>query len=90
MLVVMIAIRKSLDCIFTRRELQILDDIMPEMSKRAAAEDLHQLDDGSNTSAGGVANGGELTGIVTNTSNEKNLPEVGFFDRIVYFVFDLL
>lgn len=40
----MIGIRKSLDCIFTRRELKILDDIMPEMSRRAHAEDLHHLD----------------------------------------------
>lgn len=46
MLVVMIGIRKALDCLFTRRELKILDDIMPEMTKRAAAEDLHHLDDG--------------------------------------------
>lgn len=45
MLVVMIGIRKSLDFVFTRRELKILDDIMPEMTKRAAAEDLHHLDD---------------------------------------------
>ncbi|XP_030761351.1 sodium-driven chloride bicarbonate exchanger isoform X3 [Sitophilus oryzae] len=34
MLVVMIGIRKSLDFIFTRRELKILDDVMPEMTKR--------------------------------------------------------
>lgn len=34
MLVVMIGIRKGLDLIFTRRELKILDDIMPEMTKR--------------------------------------------------------
>ncbi|XP_017779385.1 PREDICTED: sodium bicarbonate cotransporter 3 isoform X3 [Nicrophorus vespilloides] len=34
MLVVMIGIRKSLDLVFTRRELKILDDVMPEMSKR--------------------------------------------------------
>lgn len=40
----MIGIRKSLDLLFTRRELKILDDIMPEMTKRAAAEDLHHLD----------------------------------------------
>lgn len=45
MLVVMIGVRKSLDCIFTRRELKILDDLMPEMSKRSD-DDLHQLDDG--------------------------------------------
>lgn len=43
MLVVMIGIRKSLDCIFTHRELKILDDIMPEMTKRAAIEDMDQL-----------------------------------------------
>nr|XP_022914351.1 sodium bicarbonate cotransporter 3 isoform X8 [Onthophagus taurus] len=34
MLVVMIGIRKSLDFFFARRELKILDDIMPEMTKR--------------------------------------------------------
>lgn len=43
----MIGIRKSLDLVFTRRELKILDDIMPEMTKRAAAaDDMHHLDDG--------------------------------------------
>jgi len=46
MLVVMIGVRKSLDCIFTRRELKILDDIMPEMSKRSD-DDLHHLEDGN-------------------------------------------
>lgn len=34
MLVVMIGIRKSLDLMFTRRELKILDDVMPEFTKR--------------------------------------------------------
>lgn len=34
MLVVMIGIRKSLDLIFTKRELKILDDLMPEMTRR--------------------------------------------------------
>lgn len=34
MLVVMIGIRKSLDFLFARRELKILDDIMPEITKR--------------------------------------------------------
>lgn len=50
MLVVMIGIRKSLDCIFTHRELKILDDIMPEMSKRAAVEDLDHLNEGRDVS----------------------------------------
>lgn len=39
----MIAIRKGLDFMFTRRELKILDDIMPETIKRKE-EDLRQLD----------------------------------------------
>lgn len=44
MLVVMIGIRKSLDCLFTRRELKILDDVMPEMTRRAAADDMKDLE----------------------------------------------
>jgi sodium bicarbonate transporter 10 len=43
MLVVMIGVRKSLDCLFTRRELKILDDIMPELVKRNS-DDLHHLE----------------------------------------------
>lgn len=35
----MIGIRKLLDFFFTRRELKILDDVMPETSKRNAADD---------------------------------------------------
>ncbi|XP_058824170.1 electrogenic sodium bicarbonate cotransporter 1 isoform X4 [Topomyia yanbarensis] len=49
MLVVMIGIRKSLDFLFTRRELKILDDVMPEMTRRANADDLRQLEDGEET-----------------------------------------
>jgi len=37
-LVVMIGIRKALDFVFTRRELKILDDIMPETTKRTEEE----------------------------------------------------
>lgn len=44
MLVVMIGIRKLLDFIFARRELKILDDIMPETSKRD--DDMRQLENG--------------------------------------------
>lgn len=46
MLVVMIGIRKSLECLFTHRELKILDDVMPEMTRRAAVEDMHNLEEG--------------------------------------------
>ncbi|CAH2066118.1 unnamed protein product, partial [Iphiclides podalirius] len=42
MLVVMIGIRKTLDLFFTRREMKILDDVMPEMSRRNQDE-LHEL-----------------------------------------------
>ncbi|XP_060822765.1 electroneutral sodium bicarbonate exchanger 1 isoform X14 [Bombus pascuorum] len=45
MLVVMIGIRKSLDLFFTQRELKILDDVMPEPSRKHA-EDLRQLESG--------------------------------------------
>ncbi|XP_013181490.1 PREDICTED: sodium bicarbonate cotransporter 3 isoform X2 [Papilio xuthus] len=44
MLVVMIGIRKMLDLFFTRREMKILDDVMPEMSRRNQDE-LHELGD---------------------------------------------
>lgn len=44
-LVVMIGIRKSLDFIFTQRELKILDDVMPEPSKKHA-DDLRKLETG--------------------------------------------
>lgn len=46
MLVVMIGIRKSLDFVFTRRELKILDDIMPEITKRHQADaDMRKMED---------------------------------------------
>lgn len=37
----MIGIRKSLDFVFTQRELKILDDVMPETTKRE--EDQEEL-----------------------------------------------
>lgn len=35
----MIGIRKSLDFVFTRRELKILDDVMPEVTKRSKEDE---------------------------------------------------
>lgn len=49
-LVVMIGIRKSLDFVFTQRELKILDDVMPEPHKKHA-EDLRQLENGEVSTA---------------------------------------
>lgn len=56
MLVVMIGVRKALDYIFTRRELKILDDVMPEITKRAVADDLHHLEDGNGAGEVGFFN----------------------------------
>ncbi|XP_018334831.1 sodium-driven chloride bicarbonate exchanger isoform X1 [Agrilus planipennis] len=44
MLVVMIGIRKSLDLIFTRRELKILDDILPDFVKRSQHDELKDVE----------------------------------------------
>lgn len=35
----MIGIRKSLDCIFSQRELKILDDLMPDMNGKTNSVD---------------------------------------------------
>ncbi|XP_044008720.1 sodium bicarbonate cotransporter 3 isoform X4 [Aphidius gifuensis] len=45
MLVVIVGIRKLLDLCFTQRELKILDDVMPENTKKRA-DDLRQLESG--------------------------------------------
>jgi len=48
MLVVMIVIRKFLDLIFTKKELQVLDDILPEFKRHSRLDDeeaLHQTDE---------------------------------------------
>lgn len=49
MLVVMIGIRKSLDLLFTRRELKILDDIMPDITKRNQHDMLEDAEVGWKT-----------------------------------------
>lgn len=46
MLVVIILIRKLLDFVFTRKELKILDDIMPESAKRKREEEKELCKDG--------------------------------------------
>ncbi|XP_071053006.1 sodium-driven chloride bicarbonate exchanger isoform X12 [Onthophagus taurus] len=69
MLVVMIGIRKSLDFFFARRELKILDDIMPEMTKR------HQQDmiEGSEDKPIHLENAGNLKISLAN-GNVMNIP----------------
>jgi sodium bicarbonate transporter 10 len=41
----MIIIRKLLDFLFTQRELKILDDIMPETSRRKEEEEEREFED---------------------------------------------
>ncbi|KAL0274169.1 UNVERIFIED_CONTAM: hypothetical protein PYX00_006656 [Menopon gallinae] len=47
MLIVMIGIRKSLDFVFTRRELKILDDVMPEVTKRSKEDEWNLKENGT-------------------------------------------
>lgn len=55
MLVIMIVIRKFLDLIFTKKELQVLDDILPEFKRHDRLDDeeaLQKTDDGGDEGAG--------------------------------------
>lgn len=54
-LVVMIGIRKLLDLFFTQRELKILDDVMPEPSKRSAEEKKRKLEEDDDEETGDVS-----------------------------------
>ena len=42
-LVLMVVIRKGLDYVFTKKELQILDDILPEFKRVERMEDEEAL-----------------------------------------------
>jgi sodium bicarbonate transporter 10 len=48
----MIVVRKLLDYVFSQRELKILDDIMPENTKRKEEEELRMKDDFIETEVG--------------------------------------
>ncbi|XP_075584892.1 na[+]-driven anion exchanger 1 isoform X3 [Dermatophagoides farinae] len=78
MLLVIVIVRKLLDFVFTRQELKILDDIMPESTKRKKIEEKELLkkndDDSSAPGGGGVVGGvgtvaGATAGLVPNTSS---------------------
>lgn len=67
MLVVIILIRKLLDFCFTRDELKILDDIMPESAKRKREEEKELCKDGETDGASGPGSPGG--NIVSNISS---------------------
>ncbi|KAL4715167.1 hypothetical protein ACJJTC_012214 [Scirpophaga incertulas] len=73
MLVVMIGIRKSLDFFFTRRELKILDDVMPEITKRNQDE-LRELGDDEITNKGNPPPYQENLQIPLINGNIMNIP----------------
>ncbi|CAK1549654.1 unnamed protein product [Leptosia nina] len=73
MLVVMIGIRKSLDLFFTRRELKILDDVMPEITKRSQDE-LRELGDGEDTTKSNPPEYQENLQIPLINGNIMNIP----------------
>ncbi|XP_049870588.1 sodium bicarbonate cotransporter 3 isoform X1 [Pectinophora gossypiella] len=73
MLVVMIGIRKSLDLFFTRRELKILDDVMPEMTKRNQDE-LRELGSAEDTNKGNPPPYEENLQIPLINGNIMNIP----------------
>ncbi|CAG4973099.1 unnamed protein product [Colias eurytheme] len=73
MLVVMIGIRKALDLFFTRRELKILDDVMPEMTKRNQDE-LRELGDGEDNNKNNPPEYQENLQIPLINGNIMNIP----------------
>ncbi|CAH3844249.1 unnamed protein product [Pieris brassicae] len=73
MLVVMIGIRKALDLFFTRRELKILDDVMPEITKRSQDE-LRELGDGEDTTKSNPPEFQENLQIPLINGNIMNIP----------------
>ncbi|XP_076659018.1 na[+]-driven anion exchanger 1 isoform X6 [Halictus rubicundus] len=93
MLVVMIGIRKSLDLLFTQRELKILDDVMPEPSRKHA-EDLRQLESGEeqNESTGygttpgniqiSLANGNIMKIPVTSINISEEVNKTGIWQQV--------
>nr|XP_031846917.1 electroneutral sodium bicarbonate exchanger 1 isoform X3 [Nomia melanderi] len=93
MLVVMIGIRKSLDLMFTQRELKILDDVMPEPSKKHA-DDLRQLESGEEhnestgygTTAGNIqislANGNIMRIPVTSINISEEVNKTGIWQQV--------
>ncbi|XP_076391844.1 na[+]-driven anion exchanger 1 isoform X11 [Megachile rotundata] len=92
MLVVMIGIRKSLDLFFTQRELKILDDVMPEPSKKHA-DDLRQLESGEeqNESMGygpsgniqiSLANGNVMKIPMTSINISEEVNKTGIWQQV--------
>ncbi|XP_054282194.1 sodium bicarbonate cotransporter 3-like isoform X2 [Macrosteles quadrilineatus] len=87
MLVVMIGIRKSLDFIFTQRELKILDDVMPETIKRTEEdekelgpeEEKQGMDDNLQIP---LANGNIMKIPLTSINISEEVPKTGIWKQV--------
>ncbi|KAK9509940.1 hypothetical protein O3M35_004824 [Rhynocoris fuscipes] len=89
MLVVMIGIRKSLDFIFTQRELKILDDVMPETIKRGQEdeESLGNDEKGSDGSGPGnlqipLANGNVIKIPLASINISEEMNKTGIWKQV--------
>ncbi|RWS31538.1 sodium bicarbonate cotransporter 3-like isoform X9 [Leptotrombidium deliense] len=95
MLVFMIGVRKCLDfCFFTQRELKILDDVMPESTKRKKEEEKEEKDNKEtqqgkmipNASSGNVAiplaNGNILKIPVDKFSSENEQANINISEQL--------
>lgn len=65
MLVVMIGLRKVLDWFFTQRELKILDDTLPEFSRKKRLESEEQSDDEDDNVGDGKLEKSPTEGVMT-------------------------
>lgn len=96
MLVVMIGVRKLLDFIFTQRELKVLDDVMPEHTKKKREEEKLkevQLEEFEmknallpEASAGNVAialvNGNLIKVPIEKYKEEQELPQINITEQL--------
>lgn len=99
MLVVMIGVRKLLDFVFTRRELKILDDVMPEHTRKAIEDEKLQDDTGESSASGApagitsagssgnvtipLANGNILRIPVDKFSSDTNEPNMNISEQLL-------
>ncbi|UYV73777.1 SLC4A7 [Cordylochernes scorpioides] len=75
MLVVMILVRKCLECVFTRDELEILDDIMPDSAKRSQEEEEQlKLKEDNNKELGSSPGGSGNVSITLANGNILKVP----------------
>lgn len=74
MLVVMVGIRKLLEKIFTREELRVLDDVLPEFSRKKKQEEHDMLEEEKALMEVSVGVGQEVGKLPINESGNLEIP----------------